>query len=114
MVTRELSLDNPTETFDQALQAAGIPVDGVSGRGANVRIDFKSSATAAQREQARQIALGFDWTPRTMKSLAALTTEIGQLSSSDRDKLLAAALAEMLQQNPGLAARAGVAIDVFA
>jgi len=52
---------NPTARFDEALKAQSIPIDGVSGSGPSCRIDFRPSATLAQRDQANAYRGTFDW-----------------------------------------------------
>lgn len=54
------SANNPTTDFDIHLKALGIPIDGVSGSGASVRIDC-AQCTSAQLQQAQQEAQTFDW-----------------------------------------------------
>lgn len=51
----------PLIRLDQAIRAAGVPIDGVAGTQGSVRIDFKAAATGAQRTQAQGIADAFDW-----------------------------------------------------
>ena len=47
--------------FDKDLKAVGIPIDGVGGSpDGSIRIDFKPTATAAQRQQAAAILAAHD------------------------------------------------------
>ncbi len=60
---------NPVARLDLAIRAAGIPIAGVSVRRvpppqiSDVRIDFQSTATQAQKDQAYAIVVAFDWSP---------------------------------------------------
>lgn len=47
--------------LDQAIQTAGIPIFGVSGNQASVRVDFKPEATGPQQATAASIVAAFDW-----------------------------------------------------
>lgn len=71
--------------LDQAIRAAGIPIDGVSGVQGNIRIDFKPEATAQQRTDAQAIVAAFDW------SAGAQTTWDNLQARSRAKELLASA-----------------------
>ena len=66
-----MPLLNAITRLDYALRAAGIPIDGVAGPQAAVRVDYDASATPAQRAQAQAIVAAFDWSPSADATFAA-------------------------------------------
>lgn len=94
------------------LVASGAPIDGVTLlRDGSVRVDFRPEATDEQKAAAQSIVDAFDWTPRRPKTQAALLTAIQALSTSDRNKLLAAMAAEFLREHPDFARKLSIALD---
>ena len=84
------------QDFLDALTAAGIPVDGVSGNGPNCRIDFRAGATAAQQSQANAARASFDWTAKVPMTEAALTAKLRQLDPPTLNQLMCSVAARML------------------
>lgn len=80
--------------FDEALRAAGIPIDGVSGvPGPSVRIDFRPEATREQRQQANDLAQAFDWSEPTPAQERRQKAKTALQSLPDPLSLLVKALA---------------------
>lgn len=50
--------------FDEYLKAEGVPIHGVSGTGANARIDFKPGASKEQENFANAARATFDWSDK--------------------------------------------------
>jgi hypothetical protein len=99
-----------------AIQAAGIPINGVAITGpdtapTSVTVDYRAEATQGQRTQGDALAAGWDWTPRRPRRDADLLAALSALSDADRSKLLALAAADLLQRRPGLARAFGIALD---
>ncbi len=51
----------PLGDLHAAIEAAGIPIDGLSRAGETVRVDFRWGATDEHRKQAEAIVAAFDW-----------------------------------------------------
>lgn len=108
----------PLSTLHSSIRNAGIPIDGVSGSSAGVRIDYQASATPAQRTQAAAIVAAFDWsdaaqatfTAQQAKALAAAHLDAGatQLGAST-DRLIRALAMVMLAELNLLRAQAALA-----
>ena len=100
--------------FDARLRSLGIPIHGISGSGPNCRIDFRSEATGAQKDQAKTEAASFDWGQRTLKSKSQLRSEYNALSDADKAKLkeelVLDLLFDRLVSDPDWAVRLGVKI----
>jgi len=89
---------------------AGIPIDGVSGSGASVRIDFRAEATQPQRQQAQQIAAAFDWTPRVPRERSAVLADVQGLSAANFKTLTAHLLTDRILADPYWAIDRGIDI----
>jgi hypothetical protein len=61
LVVLPVSAKTGQTAFDEYLRAQGIPIDGISGSGADCRIDFKPEATQKQRDWASAERATFDW-----------------------------------------------------
>lgn len=102
--------------LDAALREASIPIEGIALINATtnpptIRVDYKASATQAQRDQGAAIVAAHDWRRRRARSLAALTTSINNLSAADRQKLQVAVAAEFLQRNPQFAKKLNINVE---
>lgn len=97
--------------LDQLIRDAGVPIDGLSGSGPGVRIDFREEATPNQRAAAHQLAATFDWRERRPKSTNALMSEIQSLQADEKQNLLIAVAAQYLQSDPSLAKRFNINIE---
>lgn len=89
---------------------AGIPIDGVSGSGPGVRIDFRPQATGPQRQEAQQIAANFDWSERQPRDPVAIAADLAALSAADFKKLTTGLLTEMILNRPYWAIDQGINI----
>ena len=87
--------------FHNALVAAGIPIDGVSGTGPTCRIDFRPEATKAQRDQAAQILAAFDWTPQKERDADQVQEDLeAWLKTATTGQLQKAVVLAMLGAGP--------------
>ncbi len=100
--------DQRLQRLTEQIRDAGVPIDGLSGTGPGVRIDFRPEATPAQRTQAAGMVAAFNWAPRRPRALADVTAAVQALSTADRNLLLSALAAEFLRQHPEFATRLGV------
>lgn len=98
------------EKLDQALRAAGIPIDGVSGDRAQARIDFQSAASAQDRARAASILAAFDWSPRAPRKTPDLLADLQKLPPADHQKLVDLVLADWLARHPQAGNDQGVPI----
>lgn len=58
--------------LDEAIRAAGVPIDGVSGSSAEtVRVDYSATATTEQRAAGQAIVDAFDWSAETHEAWLA-------------------------------------------
>jgi hypothetical protein len=95
--------------LDRAIRALGVPIYGVSRLpGGAVRIDF-NGATAQQMSDAQTLAAGWDWTPRRPRPLAAIRADIAALAAANKQALLEAVAAYLVQQVPDFMSRFGLA-----
>jgi hypothetical protein len=97
------------ERLHDELTRQAIPIVGVSE--VPRRIDYADAATVAQRVQGNTLLGTWDWSPRRPRKLADLITAINALAAADRQKLLTAAAAELLQRYPRLAIGLGITLD---
>lgn len=99
----------------EQIAAAGIPITGVNrGTLADpvlVTVQFAPEATAEQRSQAQAIVAGFDWRPRRKRPYTELISAIGNLTVSDRNKLINLSLAHFLRENPKAASLVGITLS---
>lgn len=92
----------------EAIRQAGIPINGLRETAPGVfGIDFRPEATSAQRTQAQTILTNFDRRARRPRSIAALVADINAMTVANRNILLVAVLAQILQRDPQFAIRAG-------
>ena len=84
------------QDFDEALRVAGIPIDGVSGTGANARIDFAASATPAQRAAANALRGTFDWVEKPDPTVPGVLAAIAAMTPARRQTLYSATVAELI------------------
>lgn len=84
------------QDFDQSLRDAGIPIDGVSGTGANARIDFAASATPQQRTTANALRASFDWVEKPDPTVPGVLALIAAMTAARRQTLYAATVAELI------------------
>lgn len=97
----------------KAIEAAGIPIAGVSvnKEGTDAVVHF-NGATKQQEAAAQAIVDAFKTAkPRRARDLATLVTAVNALSAQDKAKLQAVVLAKFLQENPAAARAVAVAID---
>jgi hypothetical protein len=113
-------MDLAIARLDAALRAAGIPIHGCAmldkaQTPPTVRLDFRPEATLAQIQQAQTIAgdtgASAWWRPRQKRAYAPLMTQIANLSTADRTKLVNAVCADFLREHPKFAAQFNIAID---
>ena len=102
-----MPLLNAITRLDYALRAAGIPIDGVAGTQAAVRVDYDASATPAQRTQALAIVAALDWsagadatfTAQQAKAHAAANFDAGAMQAGlPGDRLIRALALVMLAE----------------
>ena len=101
----------PAARFTQLLENQGIPIHGVSGSGADARIDFKDEATPQQRLAARNAAANFDWTDRPLRTPDEIELDLGSLTAAQRNALINKVIAEFLSNHPRIAELVGIAIS---
>ena len=81
---------------------AGVPINGVSGDSAGIRIDFNITATPSQITQANSIVSSFDWSDAAHAIWENIQnrTEAKQVLTNTRpqDKIIKALLAVMLDE----------------
>lgn len=82
--------------LDQALRAAGVPIDGVSGAQGSVRVDYQAAATTAQKTQGAAIVSAFDWMAVTDATWQAQQEKAAATAQIDNGALKAGASIERL------------------
>lgn len=88
---------NTVQRLDAAIQAAGIPIDGVSGSNAgNVRIDFKATATAPQKTAAAAIVSSFDFSQAADDTYIASQAKTAASASLDKGNTVAGNLQDRI------------------
>jgi hypothetical protein len=97
-----------TMQLESRLAEAGITAI-VYGEGANLVIATEANLSSAAQQQIRDRVAAFR--PRRPRPAADLKTAVEGLTATQRNAILARLVAEALQRDPGLARRAGVALD---
>lgn len=95
----------------QQVADAGVPIDGVSGPPWSVQ--YATGATKADRQLGDSIAAAFDGKGLTSRDPADVIADLAQLPPDDMTKLLLAVVAKALDDDPGLAKRAGVNVTAY-
>lgn len=112
MPTR-IVIDMPAATDTLALEAklseAGVPLPVVYGEGDKLVVSTSATLSAAQEATARAVVAAFR--PRRPRAAADLKAAVEALTPPQRNAILARLVAEAMQRDPGLARRAGVALD---
>ena len=105
----------------EALAAAGVPIDGCAvlalGEPPKVRIDFCTECTLEQKSQAQAIAADMSatawWRERGVKERNELIFDIGAMKATDRQMLIALAVADWVRSNPDMPQKFGISLDPY-